>query len=77
MTLGDVKEGFRYIVRGDTLDVTSVIPGKTARSARVRFIVVKKSRPKGALEVGEAGELGIVNFVSWGRLLGKTPRPRT
>lgn len=75
MTIADVKPGHRYSVRGDVVDVIEVVAGATPRAARVRFILREKARPRGALAVGDTGELGIVNFVSWGRHLGKTPPP--
>jgi hypothetical protein len=66
----DVRPG-RYTVRGDVVDVIAIDPGATLRSSRVRFILREKGRPAGALEVGEEGSLGIVNFAAWA-----TPSPR-
>lgn len=73
MTIGEVNAGHRYAVRGDVVDVIEIVQGATPRAARVRFILREKARPLGALAVGETGELGIVNFASWGRHLGKSP----
>jgi hypothetical protein len=74
MTIEEVKAGYRYAVRGDVVDVIEVRAGATPRAARVCFVLRKKARPHSALDVGDTGELGIVNFVSWGRYIGKSPK---
>lgn len=68
MNVRDVVPG-RYNVRGDILDVIAVERGATVRASRVRYILVEKVRPTGALNVGEEGTLGIVNFAAWARPL--------
>lgn len=70
MNVEDVRPG-RYEMRGDIVDVEKVHPGNTPRSARVEYVLRKKVRPRGALNVGERGELGIVNFAAWA-----TPIPK-
>jgi hypothetical protein len=60
----DVRPG-RYKIRGDVVDVEKVRPGKTLRSARVEYVLREKVRPRGALNIGERGELGIVNLAAW------------
>ncbi len=54
MKIEDVVKG-RYDCRSDIVEVTKVVPGKTARASRVRFVLRKKGRPTGALEVGDPG----------------------
>ncbi len=66
MTIDAVRPG-RYTVRGDVVDVVAVRPGKTKRQAMVEFILRQKVRPRGALDVGDRGELGIVNFAAWAK----------
>jgi hypothetical protein len=65
VSINDIKERQRYNVRGDILEVTEILWKKAVRKSRVRFVVKVKGRPTGQLEVGETGELGIVNFASW------------
>jgi hypothetical protein len=52
-------------VRGDVVDVVAVRPGKTKRQTMVEFVLRKKVRPRGALDVGDRSELGIVSFAAW------------
>jgi len=66
MTIDAIRPG-RFTVRGDVVDVVKVRAGRTKRQATVEFILHKKARPRGALDVGDRGELGIVNFAAWAK----------
>ena len=62
MRVADVREGRRYCLRTDIVGIVALVKGATERSSRVRYVVHKKVREGGALQVGE---IGIVNFASW------------
>lgn len=65
MKMSEIAAGQWYNLRGDIVEVTELEPGKTPRGTTVYFILRKKTRERGALDVGESGSMGIVNFASW------------
>ena len=70
VNVADVRPG-RYSLRGDVVDVVEVKPGATPRRALVIYVIREKNRPRGAIEVGDRGALGIVNFAGWATPIGR------
>ena len=60
-----MREGRRYSLRTDIVGIVALVKGATERSSRVRYVLHKRVREGGTLNVGEIGELGLVNFASW------------
>lgn len=65
MKMSEIAAGQWYNLRGDIVEVTELEAGKTPRGTTVHYILREKRRERGALDVGESGSMGIVNFASW------------